>query len=199
MTKPTGKRTEASGPGYRRTEGKSTRALNAERALVKTENASGGRPRLAIEPRDLAQIEQFGALGLTQAEIAPLLGVSSTTFENWLRQYPEVYESWKRGKSKGLAVAGKALHDKVKSGDVTAIIWYEKTRGRRSDRIEIVREDDYNTITSTISQLSVEQLQRIADGESPIDVLGNDTSTPVEDPGSGETPALGAASSPERD
>ena len=102
-----------------------------------------------------------------------MVEVGETTFERWV-QLPEVLGAIKKGRSNGLTVVGKALFDKAASGDVTAQIWYEKTRGKRSDRVEVVQEDQSAAIQRLISSMTPEQLQRVANGESPQQVLGGD-------------------------
>jgi predicted DNA-binding protein (UPF0251 family) len=148
-------------------------AQDPTRPVIKPGRGSrGGRPRFEITPRDLTQIERFAAIGLTQREIACMVEVSQRTFEKWA-QSAAVIAAIQKGRANGLAVAGKALHDKMVAGDVTAIIWYEKTRGRRTDRIEVVQEDQSHAIQRLIATMTPDQLQRVANGESPSEVLGS--------------------------
>lgn len=134
---------------------------------------TGGRKALVIEPRDIHQIEQYAAIGLRVSEISALLGISERTFARW-RQLPEVLAAYEKGKSGGLAAVGKSLFEKASGGDVTAQIWYEKTRGRRTDRVEVVADDQSQAISRLIGSMTAEQLQRVANGESPAQVMGTD-------------------------
>jgi len=148
-------------------------AQDPTRSVIRPPKGSrGGRPRFEITLRDLTQIERFAAIGLTQREIALMVEVSQRTFEKWC-QSKEVIAAIEKGRANGLAVAGKALHDKMVAGDIAAIIWYEKTRGRRTDRIEVVQEDQSQAIQRLISTMTPDQLQRVANGESPSEVLGS--------------------------
>ncbi|MEA5424279.1 hypothetical protein [Synechococcus sp. CCY9202] len=146
--------------------------LDALRATTPVSKGRGGRPRLTITPRDLHQIEQFAAIGLANAEIACLVGVSERTLYSWLHK-PMVIAALKKGRANGLAVAGKKLWDRVNAGDLSAIIWFEKTRGRRSDRVQVINEDEAVDITRQLRAMTDDQLRRIADGQSPVDVLGS--------------------------
>lgn len=149
------------------------RAKDPTRPVIKPPKGSkGGRPRLEILPRDLHQIEKLAAIGLTQSEIAVMVEVADSTFEQWVKT-PEVIGAIKKGRAAGLTSVGKSLFDKANAGDVTAQIWYEKTRGKRTDRVEVVQEDQSQAITRLIATMSPEQLQRVANGESPAEVLGS--------------------------
>lgn len=146
-----------------------TKSIDPERDTI----PSGGRPKIEITKRDISQIEQFSSIGLTSKEIASMLGISRPTYQRWFRD-PEVLSAISRGKAQGLALVGKALQDKALNGDTHAMVWYEKTRGKRTDRVEIVQQDDAEAITRLIGVMTPDQLQRVANGESPSEVLGRD-------------------------
>ena len=135
---------------------------------------SGGRPKLEITARDINQIENLSAIGMSQKEISHILEISPRTYSSWSKN-EDVFAAISRGKAKGLAAVGKALHDKAIGGDTSAMMWYEKTRGRRTDRVEVVQQDQAQAITRLIGVMTPDQLQRVADGESPTEVLGSDT------------------------
>ncbi|WP_322758087.1 helix-turn-helix domain-containing protein [Synechococcus sp. CBW1107] len=116
------------------------------------------------------QIEHFAGIGLTVSEIASLLRVSERTLYVWLHD-PEVNAAFRKGRTSSLAVAGRMLWERINAGDLGAIIWYEKTRGHRSDRVHVLNEDDARSLLSNIRQLSDKQLRHIAGGGSPLDLL----------------------------
>lgn len=130
-----------------------------------------GRPRLRVTANDLVQIQRFAAIGLTFEEIAMMIGISLKQFQRW-RERPDVYEAVQKGRAKALALVGKKLYEKATAGDMTAIIWFEKTRGKRSERVQVVNDDEAEAIQRQLAGMSTEQLQRVANGESPLEVLG---------------------------
>lgn len=60
--------------------------------------SKGGRPR-KIESFDLKQMENIAEKGFTDKEIAKGLGVTAQTLNNYKKDYPEFFDSLKRGKS----------------------------------------------------------------------------------------------------
>lgn len=136
-------------------------------------NGHGGRRKLVVTPRDLKQIEEFAAIGMTKTEIAMLIGISRRALFRWQKR-PDVMDAIERGRARGLQMAGMNLWKKVKEGDMTAIIWFEKTRGKRSERVSVVHEDEAEAIQRQLSGMSTAQLERVANGESPSEVLGHD-------------------------
>lgn len=146
-----------------------TAPIDRTRSVVRT--GKQGRPRLEITHRDLHQIQQFAAIGLTKREIAMMIGITAKQLHVW-EKHAEVADAIQRGRANGLAMAGKKLYDKVVAGDMTAIIWFEKTRGKRSERVQVVNEDEAAAIQQQLAGMSTEQLQRVANGESPLEVLG---------------------------
>ena len=147
---------------------------NPNRPVVRAGKGSRrpGRPAYEISPRDIADVEKYAAIGLTAEEISYMLGIAPNTFAKW-RQREDIIDAIKRGKANGLTLVGKSLFDKAVGGDVTAQIWFEKTRGKRTDRVEVVADDQSQAITRLIGSMTPEQLQRVAAGESPAQVLGH--------------------------
>ena len=90
------------------------------------------RPRIEI---DIAEIERLAGLGLTREEIALCIGVSETTIYNRQRE-SEVFEAAiKSGRANAARDISNKLFELAKAGDMTAIIWYEKTRCGRTDKV----------------------------------------------------------------
>lgn len=84
-----------------------------------------GRPRQVL---DLARVEQLAQEGNTDAEIARQLGVSPKTVERRKKDSDGFDAALKRGREAAHSVVANALYRQAKRGNVTAIIWYEKTR-----------------------------------------------------------------------
>jgi len=70
-----------------------------------------------------------------------VLGISSGTLKRWLSD-PEILILYKKGKARAEIEISKSLFELAKSGNISAIVWYEKTRCGRSDRAEVKHTGD---------------------------------------------------------
>ncbi len=89
-----------------------------------------GRPKWIPTEEICARASEMASRGLTVEQIADCLGVSRETIYQRQKEYPEFYESIKRGRSKGLQDITNALYEKAMSGDNTSMIFYLKHRDR---------------------------------------------------------------------
>lgn len=94
-----------------------------------------GRPPFVLTALHIAQIEQLAGYGLTLPQLCSVIGVSENALTRKKEHKVAVYEALENGKSKAAAIIGKTLFEKAKGGDMTALIWLEKTRFGKSDRI----------------------------------------------------------------
>ncbi len=92
-----------------------------------------GRPRILISEKDTRQIEALAGFGMTLDQIALVLNISSRTLDRWL-QDEQVLALYKKGCAVAEATIARTLFEKAKDGDMTALIWWEKTRARRTDK-----------------------------------------------------------------
>ena len=92
------------------------------------------KPKIEI---DLAKVEVMAANGLTQQQIADSLGISVSTLYGRKRESEEFEEAIKRGKAKGVAVVTNELMKQVKSGNVTAMIFFLKARAGWREKVEV--------------------------------------------------------------
>jgi hypothetical protein len=83
------------------------------------------KPKIEIDPHEL---ERCARAGFNIAETAAFLGVSESTIYNRKRESADFAEAIKRGKLAAHAEVGNKLFEQCKQGNVSAIIWYEKTR-----------------------------------------------------------------------
>lgn len=95
------------------------------------------RPRKVVTDDHLRQVEFLSGLGLTEASIAHTIGVSPDTFARRKESEPEVLRALENGKAKAQGVISQALFNKAKSGDLGAIVWWEKTRAGRVDSSQV--------------------------------------------------------------
>ena len=91
-----------------------------------------GRPAFEITPEIIKQSEMLAAQGLTQEQIAEVIGCSVSTLMLKKSQFSDFSAAIKRGKAKGLATITNALFSKAKNGDTTSMIFYLKNRDRKS-------------------------------------------------------------------
>jgi hypothetical protein len=102
-----------------------------------------GRPKWIPDADICARASEMASRGLTVNQIADCLGVSRDTIYERQKEYPEFYDSIKRGRSKGMEEITNALFEKAKAGDNTSMIFYLKTRDRENwgeQYIEPVKE-----------------------------------------------------------
>jgi hypothetical protein len=79
-------------------------------------------------PLDLARVEELAREGNTDLEIARQLGISQATITRRKQDSDDFAEALKRGRESSHSIVANALYKQAKRGNVTAIIWYEKTR-----------------------------------------------------------------------
>lgn len=91
-----------------------------------------GRKPFVIDEKILAKVERLAAQGLTVEQIARVLGISPGTYYEKVKEYPELSETVKAGRAKGVEAISNALFDKAMSGDNTAMIFYLKNRANKS-------------------------------------------------------------------
>lgn len=96
--------------------------------------AQPSKPPNPNDPELLRQVEELAGYGLTQEQIAAVLGFSERTLRTRKADSEEFSAAIQRGKAKASAVVGKALFVRAKDGDVPAIRWWEMTRDGRSER-----------------------------------------------------------------
>ena len=90
------------------------------------------RPRIRI---DYQRVQDLSAHGLSQAQICGVLGFSEDTLTRRKRDSAAVADALQKGRARGAAQVANKLFEKALAGDLGAIIWYEKTRCGRSDRL----------------------------------------------------------------
>jgi len=104
-----------------------------------------GRPPIKVTKEIIEKAESLAAQGLTELQICHCLGWCQDTLIKKKKQYTELNEAIKRGKSKGIALVTSELLKKIKLGDTTAQIFYLKNRAPEEwrDRRENVNENKH--------------------------------------------------------
>ena len=96
--------------------------------------------------------ESLAAQGLTQAQIASVLGMGQTTFYEKVKEYPKFLKAVEEGKAKGIAQVTNALFKKSIDGDVSAQKYYLNNRDNAN-----WKERQQIDSTIEVTELSPEQ------------------------------------------
>lgn len=92
------------------------------------------KPKIEL---DLAKVEELAGLGLTREQIALSLGVSYSTLNRRAKESEEIETAMRRGRAlANIKVAGE-LMKAIEKGNVTAIIFYLKTRAGWTEKQKI--------------------------------------------------------------
>ncbi|AUB36131.1 Homeodomain-like [Nostoc flagelliforme CCNUN1] len=96
--------------------------------------------------KEIQQIRVMAGMGLSIEKIALILGFSVATFYRKKKLLPEVKSAYDMGLAQSEYSISKTLYEMATTDkNLTAIIWWEKTRFGRSERAEIshtVQTDD---------------------------------------------------------
>lgn len=91
------------------------------------------RPKIEITDEQIRQAEILAGYGLTQNQIADVLGVARSTFRR-KKDEARVLSALQKGKAVAQLRVGKSIYEKALVGDMTAAIWWEKTRAGRNEK-----------------------------------------------------------------
>jgi predicted transcriptional regulator len=91
-----------------------------------------GRPSWNPSVIDCDKARKMASRGLTVAQIASCLGISETTLYKKQNKYAEFMDAIKKGRAEGINQVSNALFEKATQGNVTAMIYYLKTRDREN-------------------------------------------------------------------
>jgi len=102
----------------------------------------GGRPPVVFTEEQVAQVEALAAV-LSKAQMADYFNIGENTLRSVEERQPEVFEAYKRGKSKAIAGVASNLLSQARNGNMSAAMFYLKTQGgwRETSRHELTGED----------------------------------------------------------
>jgi hypothetical protein len=95
--------------------------------------AKRGRKKFRFTPQDIELILSLSGRGMTDEQICDYLGVGHTTFYKNKQANTELTEALKKGRAKGISNVTGVLYNKCMAGDITAIIFYCKTRANMKE------------------------------------------------------------------
>lgn len=101
-------------------------------------------------------------------EAAKKLGCSRQTLYNYMKRYTTVKEAYNEANEKNKDFVEGKLMDAIDKGNVTAMIFFLKTKAK--DRGYIERRN-YQNVNVNLSDLTNEQLEQISKGEDLLNVL----------------------------
>lgn len=81
--------------------------------------------------KDRRTVEAMIAYGITQEQVAAVIGVDKKTLIKYYR------EELDTAKAKAVAAVAEMLYQQCKKGNTTAMIFYLKTQGRWNERVEV--------------------------------------------------------------
>jgi hypothetical protein len=103
------------------------------------------------------------------AAIADLYEVSRTVMENYIQSVPQLKQALADAREEMLDRAEAVLYEKVIQGDTSSLHFYLRTQGRRRGYTE--SRLNINLSKIDMNKLTDSQLQRITDGENPVEVI----------------------------
>lgn len=104
-----------------------------------------GRRRIQLRPEQQSAIERMAGLGLTQKDIAHVLGVSRSTLQRWLDD-ENVRWHYERGRAIAKETMAQRLWDLAMNGDTASLIFWLKAQARWSDKPEPEPEPVQNVV-----------------------------------------------------
>lgn len=109
------------------------------------------------------KVAELAGLGLTQRQIADYFGVDPSTLTRRQSEDKDFAQALKHGRARGMANVANAVFDSAtKDKNPTAMIWYEKTRSGKSEKIDI-------RVTAALDQELDKMLDYLAE-KLPADV-----------------------------
>jgi hypothetical protein len=104
---------------------------------------------------------------------AKALGCSPSTIYNYAKRYVSVQQAIDNERGKFLDTTELALQDAIDDGQGWAIAFALKTLGKHRGYVEKQQVEQQNiNLEIDINTLDDEQIKRLANGESLVDVLG---------------------------
>lgn len=116
---------------------------NDKERTAKTHEAIAKKPKVFGQVTkkgvniDYDLVTECAALGLTHAEIASYVGMSTGGFCQRISRDEKLSEAIQKGKARGTFTASTALSDLIKEKNLGAIIFYLKARCGWSDKLDI--------------------------------------------------------------
>lgn len=113
--------------------------------MQEKEKDKGGRPSL-YKPEYAEQAYKYCLLGATDKELASFFNVCEDTIHNWKKDYPEFFESLKKGKEIANAEVAHSLYNRAKGCTVNTkqvfkikeVVYNQNGERVEREKIEII-------------------------------------------------------------
>ena len=106
-----------------------------------------GRARKKLTKEQAVQVEALAAF-LTVEQIADYFGIGRRTFYDIMERDADVSARYKKGSAEAIRISAQGLMEKVRDGNITAIIFHLKTRGGW-------RENDSPSLSNVTASVTV--------------------------------------------
>lgn len=124
-----------------KTAKRKTRGTQRKRTKVTAVTTARGRGRPPKVPTkdQIMHVQTMAMYGATKEHMAAMLDISLPTFNKYLPEYfgPAIA----RGRASGFMVSSRALFKGMSEGNMTSVIWYEKTRHGMTEKLHTVHSD----------------------------------------------------------
>jgi hypothetical protein len=97
-------------------------------------NPRGRKERLTVDEKMLNDVYTLAGRGMTQEQIAQYFGLSNAGWYKYCKRHPALKDSVSKGQAQTLSYVCGKLFEMIKAGNVTATIFYLKTRGGFSEK-----------------------------------------------------------------
>ena len=101
--------------------------------------------RIDLTPEQVEMCRKYAAVGLNNDQMAALCDVSPATFDLIIKRQPEVGKAISKGRASGIGGVANTLYQQAMSGNLTAAIFYLKTRAKWAEAR--AGDDDQQTTT----------------------------------------------------
>jgi predicted DNA-binding protein (UPF0251 family) len=126
--------------------------------------------RIELTAKEITQIKGMAGLGMTLEAIAPILGVSKSYLYEECKANPAVADAYENGKSTmQLKVAQALVKQALEGNNLSAIIWYEKTRSGKKEPPKISELEAIEVLIQAgilpaqLAQFAASELESIKD------------------------------------
>lgn len=100
------------------------------------------------------QVEKLATLHLTAKQIADFMGINRDTFFAIMERQEQVRAAFNKGQASLITLASQTLAQKIKDGDLTATIFFLKTKAGWKETLDLSNEDGTLSKPTTIKLIA---------------------------------------------